>query len=122
MQIGIDVIEIDRISTALKKWGPKFKELVFSPDEIAYCEVRANSNQHFAVRWAAKEAVAKALLTEHEVFMHWRDVEVLSEKNGAPKIRLHGEAAKMFNRDDLRVSLSHSRNTAAAVALLMKQK
>ena len=116
--VGIDITEIDRISSALSRWGERFKEKVFLPSEIEFCESRAFPEQHFAARFAAKEAVATTLKSSKDIFLHWRDVEIVSENNGAPKVILHGEAARQFDQSKISLSISHSGDSAVAVALL----
>ena len=120
-EVGIDIIEIERIRSAIKRWGEKFKSKVYLPEEVKYCEARHHPAQHYAVRFAAKEAVAKALKTSHEVSMKWQDVEILIQKGGAPQVRLHGEAAQKFSNHILSLSVSHSDESAVAVALLNSQ-
>ena len=117
-EVGIDIIEIERFRSVIRRWGDKFISKVFLPDEIKYCEARFHPAQHYAVRFAAKEAVAKALKSSHDIAMKWHDVEILSRRGGAPKIRLHGKAAEQFSNDDISLSVSHSDDSAVAVALL----
>ena len=120
-EVGIDIIEIERIRSAIKRWGEKFKSKVYLPEEVKYCEARHHPAQHYAVRFAAKEAVAKALKSSHDVSMSWHDVEILTQKGGAPQVRLHGEAAQKFSNHILSLSVSHSDESAVAVALLNSQ-
>lgn len=120
-EVGVDIIEIERIRSALKRWGDRFKSKVYLPDEVKYCESRHHPAQHFAVRFAAKEAVAKAIKSSSDVTMKWRDVEILTQKGGAPKVRLHGEAAQRFSNHILSLSVSHSDESAVAVAILNSQ-
>lgn len=117
-EVGIDIIEIDRIGEALSRWENKFREMVFTASEIEFCEARSNPAQHYAARFAGKEAVAKALKAAKPIFLKWRDVEIMSDGNGAPTVILHGEAETLFSDSKLSLSLSHSKNTAMAVALL----
>ena len=117
-EVGIDIIEIARIGEALSKWDNKFRDLVFLASEIEFCEARSNPIQHYAARFAAKEAVAKALKAHKPVFLKWTDVEIISDGNGAPTVMLHGEAEDLFSGSNLSVSLSHSINSAIAIALL----
>ncbi len=117
-EVGIDIIEIARIGAALSRWENKFRNLVFSASEIEFCEARSNPVQHYAARFAAKEAVAKALKAYKPVFLRWTDVEIISDGNGAPTVLLHGEAEKLFSGTKLSLSLSHSVNSAIAIALL----
>ena len=113
--IGIDLIEIDRIAASLRRW-PKFAERCFTPDEAAYCASRAFPPQHFAARFAAKEAVGKALGIG---MTRWREVEVVRGR-GAPTIRLHGiyaQRALHLGVERIHVALTHNEGTAAAVAV-----
>ncbi|MCB0872221.1 MAG: holo-ACP synthase [Thermoleophilia bacterium] len=114
--IGIDLIEIDRIAAALEK-RPRFAERCFTEAEAAYCAGKAFPPQHFAARFAAKEAVGKALGIG---MTRWREVEVVRGR-GAPTIRLHGrylQRAADLGVRDIAVSLTHSRGVAAAVAVV----
>ncbi len=117
-EVGIDIIEIDRIGEALSRWENKFRNMVFSASEIEFCEARSNPVQHYAARFAAKEAVAKALKSSKTLFLKWTDVEIVSHDGGAPTVLLHGEAENLFSGFKLSLSLSHSKNTAIAIALL----
>ncbi|MCC6832136.1 MAG: holo-ACP synthase [Thermoleophilia bacterium] len=114
--IGLDLIEIDRIEAALER-RPRFAERCFTEAEAAYCASRAYPPQHFAARFAAKEAVGKALGIG---MTRWREVEVVRGR-GAPTIRLHGRylrRAADLGVTDIAVSLTHSRGIAAAVAVV----
>ena len=117
-EVGIDIIEIARIGDALSRWDNKFRKMVFTTSEIEFCEARSNPVQHYAARFAAKEAVAKALKSSKTLFLKWTDVEIVSHENGAPTISLHGESETLFNDFKLSLSLSHSVNSAIAVAIL----
>jgi holo-[acyl-carrier protein] synthase len=113
--VGIDLIEIDRIAGALAR-RPRFADRCFTEREAAYCRSRAFPAQHFAARFAAKEAVGKALGIG---MTRWREVEVVRGA-GPPSIALTGRYA--HRADDLgvtgiTVSLTHSRGVAAAVAV-----
>jgi holo-[acyl-carrier protein] synthase len=107
--IGLDLLEIDRLEAALER-RPALARRLFTDGERAYAAARARPGQHLAVRFCAKEAVAKALELEA---WSWRDIEVVSE-GGPPRIVLHGPLAALGAEVD--VSLSHSRGTAGAVA------
>ncbi|MCH8847838.1 MAG: holo-ACP synthase [Chloroflexi bacterium] len=113
MSVGVDLIEIDRIAATLERFGTRFLERVYTPGEIAYCRGRA---PQLAARFAAKEAVMKALGTGTRG-IGWREVEVTRRRSGQPDIALHGRAierARKIGIDHLSVSLSHSRNYAVA--------
>jgi holo-[acyl-carrier protein] synthase len=112
--IGIDLLEIERLERALAR-RPRLAERLFTPHERQYAASRARPGQHLAARFCAKEAVAKALgLTA----LRWRDVEVVSD-GGAPGVQLHGAAAQRAASLGVvvRVSLTHTRTDAGAVAV-----
>lgn len=118
--IGLDVVELDRIARVLGRHGQRFRERVFTEAEITYCEASGRAIESYAARWAAKEAVSKALGTgigEHCAFL---DVEVLRAGNGAPSVRLFHAAQATATRSGIRqilISLTHARDYAAAQAI-----
>ncbi|MDX6726108.1 MAG: holo-[acyl-carrier protein] synthase [Baekduia sp.] len=109
--VGLDLLEIDRLEAALAR-RPSLALRLFTDGERAYAAERARPGQHLAVRFCAKEAVAKALALEA---WSWQDIEVVSD-GGAPRIVLHGALAGRATEVD--VSLTHSRGTAGAVAVV----
>jgi holo-[acyl-carrier protein] synthase len=112
--VGIDLLEIDRLERAIER-RPRLAERLFTDAERAYAAARARPGQHLAARFCAKEAAAKALGLEVWSF---RDVEVLGG-DGPPEVRLHGAAAARAAAlgVTVRVSLTHTRRDAAAVAI-----
>jgi holo-[acyl-carrier protein] synthase len=116
MSVGIDLLEIERLERALAR-RPRLAERLFTDGERAYAAGRARPGQHLAARFCAKEAVAKALGLRAWSF---RDVEVLGG-DGPPQILLHGAAAARAAElgVEVRVSLTHTRRDAAAVALVV---
>src|SRR6476469_9583873 len=110
MEIGVDIVEIKRISKAVR--NPRFLKRVFAPQEVAYCRSRKNSAQHFAVRFAAKEAVWKAV---GEPKLLHRDIRVRNQANGKPII-VFPERFKNLAKN-LSISLSHGREYAVAMAV-----
>jgi holo-[acyl-carrier protein] synthase len=114
--IGIDLLEIDRLERALQR-RPSLAERLFTDLEREYAASRGRPGQHLAARFCAKEAVAKALGMEAWSF---RDVEVLAG-GGPPSVRLHGDAARRARElgVEVRVSLTHTRRDAAAVAIVV---
>ncbi len=120
--VGIDVVEHDRISEALAKFGDRFRKRVFCPSEIEYCEPMARSEQHYSGRFAVKEAVSKAFGTGIGRVMGWKDIEVCRyEPSGAPYAVLHGGAKDLAERrgvDRVWVSLAHGRDVSVAQAVL----
>jgi holo-[acyl-carrier protein] synthase len=112
-EIGIDIIEIDRVGAALSRWGERFEKRVYTDAERGHCRKRV---PELAVRFAAKEAVMKALGTGMKG-VGWREIEILNNDDGKPFIVLHGHAqrkAQELGLRDLGVSLSHSRDYAIA--------
>jgi len=114
--VGIDLLEIERLERALQR-RPRLAERLFTESELAYAAARARPAQHLAARFCAKEAVAKALGLEQWSF---RDVEVTAG-DGAPEVRLSGAAAARAAAlgVTVRISLTHSRRDAAAVAIAL---
>ncbi len=116
MGVGIDLVEIARVEEALER-RPGLAQRIFTDAELAYAAGRGRPGQHLAARFAAKEAVAKALVLEAGWSM--REVEVVSD-GGPPSIVLHGDVAARADEQGvtaLQVSLTHARDTAGAVAI-----
>ena len=119
---GIDIVEVDRIAEKLFK-DTGFKELVFSPDEIDYCEKMINKFEHYAVRFAAKEAFFKALGTGWSEQASFNEVEIFHEETGKPCLRLLGKTNELrssFNITKILVSLSHIKSMATAIVIIEK--
>ena len=117
--IGTDLIEIVRIQRAIEK-NPHFMERVYTANEIAYCQRKKNAWQSFAARFAAKEAVSKALGTGIGP-VGLMEIEILNAENGQPKVVLHGKALQLAadrNIQRVHISLSHSEAYAMATAVL----
>lgn len=118
--IGTDIVECLRIAQMIDRHGELFINRVYTPREIQYCQSRKQATQHFAGRWAAKEAALKALGTGWIKGISWRDVEVANDDAGRPAIILRGgakEVAKKLDVGDLLISISHCRSHATAYAL-----
>ena len=118
--IGIDLEEITRVERVFS--SPRALARVFTPHEIAYCQPKRHRFQHLAVRFAAKEAVFKALGTGLSEGLHWTDAEVRNEPSGKPYLTLSGPAQELSDRlgvDTVLVTLSHSRQYAIAQVLLL---
>ncbi|NNC36770.1 MAG: holo-[acyl-carrier-protein] synthase [Acidimicrobiales bacterium] len=90
--IGTDICDIRRIESILEKYGDRFKEKTFTAGEREYADAQANPAASYAKRFAAKEAVAKALAGSKTGSLSWQDVEVVKNRSGRPKIKLHGAA------------------------------
>ena len=113
--IGIDVIEIERIERALER-RPALRERLFTPAELAYADSHQRPGRHLAARFAAKEAVIKALGADG---VGPGSIEVVAT-GGSPEVRLTGAAAEAAGDREISISLTHSRETAAAVALAQR--
>jgi holo-[acyl-carrier protein] synthase len=119
--IGIDIIEVARIREVLLR-TPRFRERVFTAAERAYCDSRGvAAAQHYAARFAAKEAALKALQTGWRGGIAWQDVEVAARESGAPYLILHGPVLELFNSSGATaayLSLSHTTEHAIAQVVL----
>ncbi len=122
MAHGVDVVEVDRFRALLERHGERVLERLFSPEERAYCEGFRDGAAHWAVRFAAKEAVLKGLGTGLAEGMRWRDVEVCRDADGKPLVRLSGRVEAVFREagyEKILISLSHSRDVAIASVILV---
>jgi holo-[acyl-carrier protein] synthase len=120
--LGVDIVEIDRMREALRR-HPRMKERLFSDDERAYCEARNKPEIHYAMRFAAKEAVLKALGTGF-AGMRFRDVEVMRDGRGRPVPRLQGRAAAAAEAAgivEMHLSLSYTHVNAVASAVAITE-
>ena len=116
ISVGVDVIEIERVAAVVERWGERFLRRVYTQLELTYCRGRI---PELAARFAAKEAVTKALGTGIRG-LAWREMEILADPLGKPLVRLHGRALARAARIGLRefaVSLSHSRDHAVAMVV-----
>ena len=117
-RVGVDLVETQRIGRALDRHGDRFRQRVYTSAEIRYCRGRVQS---YAVRWAAKEAVSKALGLGIG-FIRWRDIEVINDAHGAPHVELHGQAlavAQELGLRDWALSLTHTVDHAMAFVVAM---
>jgi holo-[acyl-carrier protein] synthase len=118
--IGTDIIECLRIAQMIDRHGELFIRRVYTEHEIAYCSTKKAATQHYAGRWAAKEAVLKALGTGWVRGISWRDVEVRHKPGGAPTVALRGGAREALERSGItamHISISHCRSHAVAYAI-----
>src|SRR4030095_4774027 len=110
ISIGIDIVEVYRIAETLAR-TPRFTERVFTETERAYCDAKgAAAAQSYAGRFAAKEAFLKALQTGWRGKITWQDVEILSDDQGVPRLRISGEASTLFENSGatrMHLSISH---------------
>jgi len=119
--LGIDIAEVDRIENAIRRYGQRFLQRIFTPAEIAYCQSKANAGERFAGRFAAKEAAMKAIGTGWKRGVGWKDFEVVREASGRPVIRFSGVAAGFAERLGMKralVSITHTAKQAIAEVIL----
>ena len=123
--IGNDLCDIRRISKTLERHGERFKDRIFTKGEQAYCDAKADPASSYAKRWAAKEALAKALSTATTPDLQWCDVEVTNGTSGKPAIALHGKALARLEdmtpkgaRANIHLSLSDEPPYAQAFVLI----
>ena len=118
--IGVDIVEVKRIAQALES---AMIERVFTEVEIEYSTARKNKFQHFAGRFAAKEAALKALGTGWQKGIRWKDVEVVSNTLGKPQLVFHRQARKIYQESGAQqahVTITHATEYAVAVVILEK--
>ncbi len=118
---GIDIAEVDRIAHSIARFGRRFTERVFTPDEIRYCESKANKAERYAGRFAAKEAGMKAIGTGWKRGVTWRDVEVQRAPGGRPTVVFHNQAREFFRSlgaTRAHLSITHTKDTAMAQVIL----
>jgi holo-[acyl-carrier protein] synthase len=119
--LGIDIIEIARVKKSIDNYGDRFLEKVFTNEEINYCNSKFNKFQHFAARFAAKEAVYKALASGWQEGLRWKDIEIQNDNSGMPSIKPSGKLKTFLSENtQLRLSISHSDNYVTSVAIIFK--
>ena len=121
--VGIDIIEIGRIKKSIERFGDKFLNKIFTKTELEYCLSKKNKYQHFAARFAAKEAVSKALATGWSKGFSWKDIEIFNEKNGMPRVNLLGSLKTFLgNEKSLQITMSHSEHYVTCFAIVYADK
>lgn len=118
---GVDLVEVARIRQLIERSGQAALDHLYTPDEQAYCQSQADPAPHLAARFAAKEAVAKALGSGIGAHAAWVEIEVIRAAGGRPEVRLHGTAAATAHHLGVRhisLSLSHTRDHAIASVIL----
>lgn len=122
--IGTDIVNIKRMEKVLKKNGFSFKKRIFSKNEIRYSKTKKNSSSYFAKRFAAKEALSKALGTGIRKGINFKDIEISNDYFGKPSIKLKGTVAKFLKRKikkkkySIYLSLSDEKNWAQATVVI----
>lgn len=121
---GVDIVEVFRMRDAIDKWGDGFLEKIFTDKEIEYSNSKRFSCQHFAARFAAKEAVVKAFGEPKKFPIKWTEIEVLNDDEGKPMIKFHDDALKLKNKkkiSDVVLSMSHLKNYAIANVIFLRK-
>ena len=120
--VGMDIVETNRIADSIERFGDGFLHRIFTEDEMAYANSMKFPHLHLAARFAAKEAISKAFGTGIGHEMGWRELEIIREPSGAPRVRLHGKAedfAKARGVQAVHVSLSHTADYGAASVVIV---
>jgi holo-[acyl-carrier protein] synthase len=118
--IGTDIIECPRIGKMIENHGELFLRRVYTEREIRYCQARKHAIEHFAGRWAAKEAILKAMGTGRSQGIAWTNIEVRNGQDGRPRVLVCGDAretARERRIGDILISISHCRTYATAYAM-----
>jgi holo-[acyl-carrier protein] synthase len=121
--IGTDIVECLRIGRMIERHGEQFLTRVYTDREIRYCQERKRATEHFAGRWAAKEAILKCLGTGWRRGLCWTDMEIRNDPDGKPQVLLCGatkDVAQRLRIGDVMISISHCRAYATAYALAVR--
>ena len=120
--IGVDIVSVSRIRDLIERQGDRFLERVYTPAERQYCAKFKDPSERYAVRFAAKEAVAKAFSTGIGEHLNWKSVGIVSGKRGQPEVELDALGKALLSEvggTHVAVSLSHTEETAIAFATIM---
>ena len=122
--LGTDIVEISRIGQMIERHGDTFLNRVFTENENTYCDSKKNKEQHYAGRWAAKEAVMKTLGTGFIKGIGWKEIEVINLQSGKPTIVISGGVERHAGEmgvSEILITISHSREFATATAIALGQ-
>ncbi len=118
--IGTDIIDVKRVEKMVTR-GKQYLETIFTEKEMEYCEAKARKSEHYAARYAAKEAILKALGTGWRGGLAYSDVEIINEELGQPQVQVRGKVKNFFDHHQIQktlISLSHTKEIAIAVVIL----
>lgn len=115
--LGTDIIEIKRIKKTIQRLGKRFLDRIFTPEEQNYCCTFSDPVPHYAGRFAAKEAIVKALGTGFQTDITWQEIEILNDKQGKPHVYLSQRLQELFPQGQIFLSISHCKEYATAVAI-----
>ena len=116
--IGVDILEIERMRRSVEQFGEKILSRIFTDNEIGYCREKFNMYQHLAARFAAKEALSKALSTGLRGEFGWKDIEITNDELGKPDFMLHGLLRDKLRGHSVMLSLSHSQTHVVAMVVM----
>lgn len=116
--VGVDITEVARMRKSIEDYGESFTGKIFTGEEVKYCSEKPNPYQHYAARFAAKEAFSKATGTGWNSDFSWQEVEVVNEPSGKPVLRLNGASLENFGTKRIFLSLSHSGDYVVAVVVI----
>jgi holo-[acyl-carrier protein] synthase len=125
LEIGSDIIECLRIARMIERHGDLFINRVFTPDEVQYCQNRKQVTQHFAARWAAKQAVLQALGARWRRGISWLDIEIVSDGRGKSAAAVRGNLRDIMLQQGVRkimITIAHCRTHASAFAMALGGK
>ena len=117
--LGIDIVEVKRVKRLVDRWGDHFLHRVFTPWEIAYCKSKSSPEQSLAARFAAKEAILKAIGTGLSQGIRWTSMEIVNDKNGRPSVKLGKRIKDKIKNKKILISMSHTKEYAVAQAILV---
>lgn len=121
--IGTDIIEVSRIKSIIEKYGDAFLKRICTENEIAYCEsFNETKYVHYAARFAAKESFSKAIGTGMTRGFKFKEIGVVNEANGKPKVELFGNLAENYSKYKIHVSLSHTQENAIAYIIMEEEE
>jgi holo-[acyl-carrier protein] synthase len=118
--IGTDIIDVKRVEKMVAR-GRQYLETIFTEKEMDYCEAKAKKSEHYAARYAAKEAILKALGTGWRGGLAYSEIEIINEELGQPQVLVRGEVRNFFDHHQIQktlISLSHTKEIALAVVIL----
>lgn len=115
--IGNDIIEIARIAANMERYGERFLNRIYTPQEQAYCLQYKDSHTRFAGRFAAKEAIVKALGCGFTNGITWQDIWILNNPSGKPNVYFSDKLKELFNNPEILISISHCKDYATAFAI-----
>lgn len=122
IKTGIDIIEVNRIQDSIEKLGDRFLKRVYTEQEISYCESKKTQKfQSYSARFAAKEAVFKAIssLIDNKFDVKWKEIEIINDETGRPFVSLNGNLKELLgNKVEIDISLSHVKETAVASVIV----